>query len=339
MNIVNTPIPNPFPLQEKGDYKFKVFSYDPKNPFFEKKNIEYLEYFPIWIKNPKNIFRNLYNFLIFIKTIIWSDCVVIWWGWIIYDNENQSVGNPLNQWLFRTNITRLFRKKVIFYWVWVDITSPPAPLLIGEGSSWKKVKKIFSWAYKIYVRDNSSYELLRDLWLESEVILDPVFNDNWAYERNRENCIKKLNSRDFKLGDIKDIDLKNKKVWIAFRSGFLKTSPSTPLLIGEGSNIEELNLIHELIKYIVSAWWEVILLPHSFHRTDILANDYEFLKQFVRDWVNIASSMQETYDYYVQKKLDICLAQRLHSMILSEVYNIPFVWFVYGKKTEELLKT
>ena len=61
------------------------------------------------------------------------------------------------------------------------------------------------------------------------------------------------------------------------------------------------------------------------------------LKEFTRDSVIIPPTMHETYEYYSQKKLNLCLAQRLHSMILSEVYEIPFVWFIYGKKTKELL--
>jgi polysaccharide pyruvyl transferase WcaK-like protein len=36
--------------------------------------------------------------------------------------------------------------------------------------------------------------------------------------------------------------------------------------------------------------------------------------------------------------MDLCLAMRLHSMILSQVYEIPFVAFSYSKKTEELVK-
>jgi polysaccharide pyruvyl transferase WcaK-like protein len=47
--------------------------------------------------------------------------------------------------------------------------------------------------------------------------------------------------------------------------------------------------------------------------------------------------MQETYDFYKNKKLDIVLAQRLHSIILSQVYEIPFVGISYSKKTSEIL--
>jgi len=53
--------------------------------------------------------------------------------------------------------------------------------------------------------------------------------------------------------------------------------------------------------------------------------------------IEIAWSMQETYDFYKNKKLDIVLAQRLHSIILSQVYEIPFVWISYSKKTSEIL--
>ena len=48
--------------------------------------------------------------------------------------------------------------------------------------------------------------------------------------------------------------------------------------------------------------------------------------------------MQETYEQYKNKKIDICLSQRLHSMILSNVYGIPFIWISYSKKTDEFLK-
>ena len=37
------------------------------------------------------------------------------------------------------------------------------------------------------------------------------------------------------------------------------------------------------------------------------------------------------------KKIDFALAMRLHSIILSQVYNIPFIWFSYSKKTAEIL--
>ena len=47
--------------------------------------------------------------------------------------------------------------------------------------------------------------------------------------------------------------------------------------------------------------------------------------------------MQEVYDVYKNKEIDICFSMRLHSIILSHVYEIPFVWISYTKKTDEVL--
>jgi len=98
--------------------------------------------------------------------------------------------------------------------------------------------------------------------------------------------------------------------------------------------------INEIINYILKKWWQVILLPHSFHKTDKLANDYLFLSKFLRinEKIRIISSMEEVYKTYIYKEFDICLAMRLHSIILSQVYEIPFVGISYSTKTDEILK-
>jgi len=128
------------------------------------------------------------------------------------------------------------------------------------------------------------------------------------------------------MNDIKGIDFKWKAVWFALRKWYLSKSWSDQI---------EIAMLKELFKYIENSWWKVVLLPHSFHPSDIQANDYEFLKQF---WYTISSSMQETYQYYADTKLDIIFAQRLHSMILSEAYQIPYVALSYSKKTHGQLK-
>jgi polysaccharide pyruvyl transferase WcaK-like protein len=48
--------------------------------------------------------------------------------------------------------------------------------------------------------------------------------------------------------------------------------------------------------------------------------------------------MQESYEIYKNKKIDFNFAMRLHSIILSEVYNIEYIGISYTKKTENLLK-
>ncbi len=308
---------------------YRVFSYDYKNPFLNWENIMYKEYFPIWTKKIKNIPRNIFNFFSFINTISWADIVVIWWWWIIYDSEKQTVRDPLDQSIFRTNIINFFRKKLIFYGVWISIKN--------QNNNYK-LKKIFSKNSEIYVRDSLSNIYLKNLWINSSLVVDPVFYDNSNFEKEinkikLKHCIKKLKSNNFTLVDFKNIDFKDKKIWIAFRSGYFNNQNNQRVAI----NMDILK-VKELIYHIEDNGWEVILLPHSFHKTDALANDFDFLSKCMSDKTKISNSLEETYNYYSQKKLDLCLAERYHSIILSEVYWINYIWFSYSNKTSELLK-
>jgi polysaccharide pyruvyl transferase WcaK-like protein len=42
--------------------------------------------------------------------------------------------------------------------------------------------------------------------------------------------------------------------------------------------------------------------------------------------------MEETYSIYKEKKIDFCFSMRLHSIILSQIYAIPFLSLPYSKK-------
>jgi len=304
--------------------QFFVFSYDYKNPFFIQDNIKYIEYFPIWIKNPKNILRNIYNFFVFLITIIKSDLIIIWWGWIIYDNEKQINKNPLRQWNFRTNIFRFFRKKINFFAIWLNIKNE---------KSLEQVKNIFYKSNKITVRDNYSFELLKKLNIESQIVKDPVFQDNWEYTQDKSYLIEQIKSYDFSINYLENIAFSWKKVWIALRKWYLSDKNGTL-----AEKMEE-GKINEIINYILKNKWEIILLPHSFHNTDIQANDFELLNKFIwKKWVSITKTLEESYLNYKNSKIDLCLSMRLHSMILSQVYKIPFIWISYSKKTDELLE-
>ncbi len=319
---------------------FRVFTYDIKNTFFQKDNVSYLEYFPIWIKNKKNIFRNIKNFISFVKTIFWSDLIVIWWGGIIYDNEVQANKNPLDQWIFRNKFFRFFRKKVVFYAVWINIKNK---------ENLGKLKQIFSKAYKVYVRDSYSFKTLKDLWITSEIIDDPVFSENYGnmdiikgrFPSSREwqndeksFLIKEIEASNFSLKDFNNVDLENKKIGITFRAGYIWKS---------GNEKIEILMIRELVELLLSKNCKVYFLPHSIHTTDIKSNDLEYYKKIIswtklEDKVYIAEGLEEVYSFYKEKKIDLCFAMRLHSMILSQVYEIPFIAFSYSKKTEELVK-
>ncbi|MDD2871835.1 MAG: polysaccharide pyruvyl transferase family protein [Candidatus Gracilibacteria bacterium] len=304
------------------DTKFVVFSYDYKNPFLKKSNVVYREYFPIGIRDISNIFNNIKNFFVFLYTVFISDLIVIGGGGIIYDSENQSTREPLDQWLFRTRVFNFFRKNVLFFAVGLNIK---------DKFNYHKVKQIFSQA-EVTVRDSYSHELLKELGIASTIVKDPVFSDV-SSDTSKNMIIKKVNSFDFRFTDFEDIDLKGKKVAIAFRKGYLT---KTGL---EKNNQDEEKIINDIIDYILEKGGEVILLPNSFHKSDYLANDYMFLYNFLRinQKIRIVSTMEDVYKKYIYKEFDICLAMRLHSIILSQVYQIPFVGVSYSKKTDEIL--
>lgn len=298
------------------DCEFQVASYDIYNPTFKIPHTRYFEYFPIWIKNIKNISRNLYNFFKFISVVIWSDIVVIGWGWIIYDSEIQSVKNPLNQWIFRSTVARFFRKKLYFYAVWIDIKSE---------DNRKKLKKIFKWAWKITVRDIKSQHQLLDIWIKSEIVDDPVMND----ADKKGSILKDLSSKNFSLKDFSNIDFQEKKVGLALRKWYIWKSWNDEV---------EKRLIEELLQYIEKAGGHIIFLPHGFHSSDIKANDYEFMQQFLTINRDIYASLWEVYTAYTHSTVDIIISMRLHSIILSYVYGIPQISLSYSQKTEQTIK-
>lgn len=305
---------------------FFVYSYDYKKPFFKQRNVCYKEYFPIWSKNKENYMRNIKNFLTFLKITIKSDLIVIWGGGIIYDNEKQNTKAPLDLWIFRTNIFRFFWKNFTFFRVWIDIKNE---------ENLEKVKKIFKRAKNIKVRDFNSFKILQSVWIKSEIEKDPVFYDKWELQ-DKNYCIKKTISTEFKITDLDNIKFSWKKVWIAFRAFYLSSSKAEEMTKFE-KRLEFLK-VEEIINYIKKWGWEPILLPHSFHKTDEKANDYTFLRPFAKKYTLIISeNIQETYLFYKDKKIDICFSMRLHSIILSTVYEIPFVAFSYSIKTDEVL--
>ena len=298
------------------DTHFKVATYDVQNPLFQMPWVSYFEYFPIALKNPKNILRNMKNFLKFLRVLWWSDRVVIGWGWIIYDSENQSVWDPLNQWMFRTKLARFLRKKIYFYAVWVDIKNP---------ENHKKIQKIFQMAWKVTVRDVKSQKQLKDLGITSEIIDDPVMSE----ASGKWNILGQHDSKKFSLKNLELYNFSGKKVGLALRSGYIGQSWDERV---------EKKLVEELCNYIEESGWKIVFLPHSIHPTDEKANDYEFMKQFLNYEREIYASLWEVYTAYNHQMIDVMISMRLHSMILSYIYDIDQIALSYSVKTQEVLK-
>lgn len=305
--------------------KFIVFSYDRKNPFYTADNVSYKSYFPIWIRKKRNILKNLFWFLGFLHHSSRSDLIVIWGGGIFYDSEKQVTQNPLAGWNFRSKIFRFFRLSVEMYGVWIDIE---------KNSNKKILEQICRWVSRISVRDKKSYDTLSGLNIPSKIITDPVFSDNKNYLDDGSYMIKQVNSLDFTYNDITKFNLEGKRIGLALRQWYLAPEGNMQERMEEGK-------INELLNYLLAQWAQIILLPHSFHKTDDQANDYLFLKKFLRPWraISIRNSMQDVYEQYTLANMDLCIAMRLHSIILSQVYEIPYVAVSYSKKTDEILKS
>lgn len=302
--------------------EFVVFTYDKKHPFFTAKNITYKEYFPFWIRKKRNIFKNIKNFFSFIFSVIKSDLIVLGWGGIIYDTENQTTKTPLDLWLWRTKIFNFFDKSYIYFRWGINIKNE---------ENLVKVEKIFRKMQKIEVRDEYSFLLLKKLWIKSKIKKDPVFYDRWNLITTK-SLQWIVSSFEFNKDILKNYSLKWKKVWLALRSWyFVKKSKIS-------DRMEEW-IIREIVNYLLEQGAEIVLLPHSFHQTDDLANDFIFLARFL--WtpgISIKENIQEVYEVYKNKEIDFCFAMRLHSIILSHVYEIPFVWVSYSTKTDEILE-
>lgn len=80
----------------------------------------------------------------------------------------------------------------------------------------------------------------------------------------------------------------------------------------------------------------MLLLPHSLHPTDEHAHDGYYLQKFLFPGVRIAQSIEQTLESYAS--CDAIIGMRLHSIILSLVYDIPLVAVSYGKKTQFILE-
>jgi len=177
-------------------------------------------------------------------------------------------------------------------------------LAVGISYSWDKMKNLkflFSWKRtKVSVRDEKSQNLLSQINIKSTILPDPVF----SYENT-----KKSNE-------------KSKIIWISIRKNYLK---------------DEENNIKQIILYLSKKWYEIIFISHSIHEEDKLANDYLLLRDFSKKYnLWITRTIKETLVLY--PNLKFVIGMRLHSIILSIIFQIPFVALNYWLKTDELLR-
>lgn len=302
--------------------RFYVFTYDTKSSFLEKQlgkdfiqeYVVYCEYFPIAIRRITNVFRNIKNFFHFLYVIFICDEVVFGGGGIFFEYEWNTKHTALFQWKMRAFFCKIFQKPLRIYCVSVDVQTEKAR---------KDLAYICKVAKDISVRDPLSKALLGSIGIVSSIKRDPVFYDAWEYVCYKKNSLlQKIPVSSFSLSFFERIDWYGKCVWVALRKWFLK---------------DEKNILEQLFEYIQQKGGNIIFLPHSFHPFDVQSNDFLFLIQFCKKKNSISSSLEETYSYYKEKKIDICISMRLHSMILCEVYEIPYVAIMYAKKCYKII--
>lgn len=293
---------------------FIISTYDKKDIFYKKKCMKFIEYFPLGIKSPKNIFRNIRNLYHLIRSILWSDEVVFWGWWIFYDSEVQLWNSPLPSWAFRAFLVKLLRKDLHILWTSISIKN---------NENLKYIKKIFWNAKEIKVRDSESQKLLSNLEIESQIMPDFVFNDSVEIAEHKK-ITKYEKAESVKVKDFDLLNFKGKTMGLALRQGFIKN---------------EDNFIKSLIKKIENDWWKVILIPHSFHKTDPVSNDFDFLKKFSSEKVRITNNLKESHKIYTDKEIDMLIWMRLHSIILAYTYWISCVPISYSDKTDSIIKT
>ena len=142
-----------------------VFTYDPKSTIIPKDwNVRYPSYFPNRIR--KRFWANVgYFFRTFWEVLI-ADLVVVGGGGILYDNEGQSFFKQRLEWKFRVGIAKLFRKRILFWGIGVDLAEKNVA----------KIKSLFSSRrISVTVRDPKSAKLLASVGVVAKVVPDPAF--------------------------------------------------------------------------------------------------------------------------------------------------------------------
>lgn len=128
-----------------------VATYDENSFFGEKKNLYFFSFFPNNFR--KKFFKNIFYFWKNALEIATSDIVVIGGGGIFFDNEpGISFQKNLLEWKIRLFWARLFRKKVIFMGISVEVKNE---------ANQKKLAKIFCQNDSIFPRDERSTKILK----------------------------------------------------------------------------------------------------------------------------------------------------------------------------------
>lgn len=131
---------------------FSVFTYDTESLLINDSQIETMTFFPNKIKQKP--LKNIIYFFQNIWTIFRSDLIVIGGGGLIYDRETQKNMLPMFQWKARVFLAKLFRKKILWWAVGINLLE----------ENMQKIHFLFSGKNSIVtVRDEKSLETLKKI--------------------------------------------------------------------------------------------------------------------------------------------------------------------------------
>lgn len=145
--------------------EFIIFTHDKKSALFDDKDVKWVTYFPHgFFRNP---IANIWYFFRNIWIIARADIMIIWWGWLLFDNEEGvSFRSLMSQWHLRTKVARLTGTTIVYLGISLELKQVKSKMAL---------RKIFkSWDFLI-VRDDKSAGLLEALEIPCSQIPDIAF--------------------------------------------------------------------------------------------------------------------------------------------------------------------
>lgn len=162
----------------------------------------------------------------------------------------------------------------------------------------EKLVKIFRSTDVIFPRDGRSVEILKKFNIFAEELYDSVF------------LIPSYSKKWKKLP---------KKIGISLRGGFLSQ--------------EEWEELKKFIRFLDEKNFEIIFISHSFFGKKE-HNDIKIVEHYFGNVYKITTTMEETMKMY--EELDMVIAMRFHSVLLSAQHGIPVLIIPYGPKIQSL---
>jgi polysaccharide pyruvyl transferase WcaK-like protein len=292
------------------DAEIRVATYDPASTLLpsDDPKLAYFRYFPSGMRryplaNVARFFRNVWE-------IFRADLVIIGGGGLFYDNEGQNFAKQLLEWTFRTGLAKLFRKKLFFWGVGIDVRNENAAALSG----------IFSGA-TVTVRDQKSAETLSGIGISATVLPDPAYLGNEGLPE--ESSLAPGPRSAMPSGAAESLGQTSvrpqaPKIGLSLRSGYLAGGTES---------------VRAIVRAVRENGFEPVFLNHSFHPENPATDDASYVRQIALE-ENVASTATLGESLALYDELSGIVAMRLHAGLIAFLKNIPYFVLSYSEKTD-----